>query len=71
MMQQLHTAPVDLGSGFSVEFHFDGERLGVRWTPAVPGPTRTNLIAPNLRARDSFLADVARVNGINVAVVNV
>jgi len=70
MMQQLHTAPVDLGSGYSVEFHFDGQHLGVRWSPDMPGPTRKHLIAPYIRARDSFLADVARINGINMAVVN-
>ena len=69
-MQKLHTPPVDLGSGYSVEFHFDGVRLNVEWSPEMPGPNRKHLIAPYIRARDEFLAQVARINGINMAVVN-
>lgn len=70
-MTPLHCAPVEIGDGYRVAFSFSASGLAADWTPDLPGPTRKHLIPPYIRARDAFLADVAKINGINIAVMSI
>ena len=64
--------PYPLGEGVTVEFHLKGNVMNVEWLPALPKPEQGRRLLPAYRrARDTFLATVARQTGKTALCVGV
>lgn len=69
--QVIRSVPMDLGSGYQIEFTYSEGRIGCEWSPDIPDDAadRAAVMAPNRKARDLFLSGVSRSLGISIAVV--
>jgi hypothetical protein len=64
--------PYALGESVTVEFHLKGNAMNVEWAPAMPKPEQGRRLLPAYRrARDEFLALVARQTGKTALCVEV
>ena len=66
------TGRAELGDGFVVQFAFTGTSMKCDWSPRVPsGWQARRLIPAYLRARRSFVDEIAGKLGIRVMIVSV
>lgn len=71
MAHDLHSGPVPLGEGYSIEFHFHGLRMDVEWLPRLPKPKQGRRLLPAYRkARNAFLLKIAEATGQRIACVD-
>lgn len=70
-MTGFHSALVDLGRGYSVEFQWHRDRFDAFWSPEMPHGRRARQLMPAYqRARHRFLSALADKLGITIAVVD-
>ncbi|WP_267394976.1 MULTISPECIES: hypothetical protein [unclassified Sphingomonas] len=67
----MHSERMPLGDGFTVSFTFRDQKLEADWQPRLPyGRKGRKYLPAYKRARDEFIARLARRTGLTVLVVD-